>query len=701
MDETTRRDYDLEDILHEFGDGPMIAEPETPAQEDPDALDQALALEDEDFRIWLSNGQEDKPIPDLDATIPFHPVLPETAATEVTGDTIRLDGLREELGVRIHEEEPEPEAERPQNLEDTIRSEPFSEHWEPEYDQPMGEYIPPQPIVFHPRSRLRELKRKLVAGPEKRFYQLSEQGVGKLQAAIFFSLLVVLISAASTAMYALGMVQENRMRLMIFGQFMALLVSALLGSNQLIAGLADLSKKRFTLNTLLGLTFLMCCADGIVCLRQVRVPCCAAFSLEVTMSLWSTYQRRSTEMSRMDTMRKATHLDGIAACPDYIDGKKGFLRTEGQVEHFMDNHAAMGKPERNLNRYALVAACLSLAIGIFAGVMAGIAAGIQVAAVSLLAAVPATAFISQSRPAWVLERRLHRLGTVLCGWQGIEGLSGKAVFPIVYDDLYPSGTVRLNGMKFFGSREPDQVLAYATAVMTVAENGLADLFNQILDSRNGRHYNAGSVCHYENGGLGGLVDGEAVLLGTATFLNEMGIEVPDNARVKNAVYVAIEKEFSGLFALNYEKILSASAGLSTLTAYRKLACVFTGNDFTVTHGFIRSKFGIKPKRFYLPDYDTREQLRQREPEEGAVSLIMTTAPGLASLAYGVTGARVLRTTCRFGTALHIIGGAVGLAIMALLVALGALELLTPANMFLYQLVWMIPALLITEWTRSV
>jgi len=30
-----------------------------------------------------------------------------------------------------------------------------------------------------------------------------------------------------------------------------------------------------------------------------------------------------------------------------------------------------------------------------------------------------------------------------------------------------------------------------------------------------------------------------------------------------------------------------------------------------------------------------------------------------------------------------------------------LELLTPTNMFLYQLVWMIPAFLITEWTRSI
>jgi len=39
--------------------------------------------------------------------------------------------------------------------------------------------------------------------------------------------------------------------------------------------------------------------------------------------------------------------------------------------------------------------------------------------------------------------------------------------------------------------------------------------------------------------------------------------------------------------------------------------------------------------------------------------------------------------------------------MLVLAILGARELLTPANMFLYQLVWMIPGLLITQWTRSI
>ncbi len=735
MDEKERQEFDLEDILKEFGITPEPEEESEDLQEDlpwkmpareerenneetvtidlaaigkamaqePKDSEQTVVIDLEQIHNAVIQEQEE-----LEQTRRMEPVAEETPADK--GDTIRLDGLKKRLADRAEKERAMEETQgilRTWSPENTVHAEPFSSGWEPEYEQPMGEYVPPAP--FKPRSRFQELKRKLIEGPEKRYYELTEQGGGKLQIAIFLSLLVVLICAVSTVMYALGMVQENRMRLMVFGQFLAMLVSALLASYQLIEGIADLSKKKFTLNTLLAITFFVCFADGMVCLMQVRVPCCAAFSLEVSMSLWSVYQRRYRERSQLDTMRKATRLDGLAACPDYLEGKKGLLRKEGQVEDFMDRYEEAGPWEKRLNTYSLIAMIAAFVVGIGAGVWEGLSAGVweglatgvQVSAVSLLAALPATAFICQSRPACVLESRLHKLGTVLCGWQGINGLAGKAVFPLTYNDLYPAGTVRLNGVKYFGSREPDQVVAYAAAVIAADKGGLEGLFAQVLDDYNGRHYDAYDLCHFDNGGMQGMVEGETVLIGSASFMQDMQVEIPENARLSYAVYVAIETELCGLFAVSYEKSQSVTAALTTLNAYRGLTCALTSDDFMLTQGFLRSKFGIKPKRFLLPDYPVRQELRQKEPEADAPVLMMTTALGLAPYAFGVTGARVLKSASRLGALLHMIGGVVGLAIMVLLVVLGALELLTPANMFLYQLVWMIPAFLITEWTRSI
>jgi hypothetical protein len=246
--------------------------------------------------------------------------------------------------------------------------------------------------------------------------------------------------------------------------------------------------------------------------------------------------------------------------------------------------------------------------------------------------------------------------------------------------------------------KPDEIVAYCTALISAQGGGLVSLFTQLLDSRNGIHYEAENLCSYD-GGIGGEVNGEPVLVGSLTFLANMGVEVPEGIRVGQAVCIAIDGELCGLFAVTYDKTRGASAGITTLCAYRGLRPIFAQSDFVLTRSFIKGKFGVEPKKLELPEEEVRVQLRQRERSGEAV--VLTTAEGLAPFAYGVTGARSLHTAGMLGTIVHILGGSVGIAMMLVLAILGAGQLLTPGNMFLYQLIWMIPGLIISEWTRVI
>ncbi len=685
MDEKDQnpQEFSLEDILKEFGES-SAEEPEEETAEEPAA-----------------EPETEVPEPEVPAEAPED--LGDTRVIPVvTGDTIRVDtaavaaAVRDDLSqTRSFAPVQETAPEQPQ------KPEPYSEEWTPEYEQPISDYVPPQPIIFHPRSRLRELKRKLVAGPEKRYYDLVEQGVGKLQIAMVLSLAVVLLSAGATVLYELDMVQPDRMKLMIFGQFFALLISALLGSYQLIEGVRDLFRLRLSLNTLLVFTLIVCCVDGVFCLSEQRVPCCAAFSLQVTMSLWSAYHKRTTEMGQMDTMRKATHLDSLTASPDYFEGRTGILRGEGQVEDFMDTYNKPTGPEKAVAAYVVAAMLAAVGAFIMGALLHGVSAAFQAAAVTLLAAAPASFFVALSRPEAILEKRLHALGTVLCGWQGVKGFCGKIVFPLDHNDLFPAGSTKMNGVKFYGSRDPDEVVAYAAALISANGGGLVPLFDQLLDSRNGRHYDAENLRSYGDGGIGGEICGEPVLMGMLPFMKDMGVEIPEGTRVNQAVYMAIDGELCGLFAISYERCSSSASGMRTLCAYRNLKSVLVSGDFMLTESFIRGKFGVRTKRIAFPDRQVREELQNRESEDGAPALALTTREGLDTMAYAVTGARALRTACRLGTTIHILAGIVGIVMILVLTWCGSLHLLTPANMFLYELVWMIPGLLITEWTRSV
>ena len=199
---------------------------------------------------------EQAPKADLSRTMAFTPV----------GEQAVNADLSRTMAFTPVGEKPEEGAARTPDLERTIRMAPVSQFpkgkvrdalpvenegdtrvlpdveggWEPEYEQPMGSYPTSPRVLQHPQSRLRELKRKLVTGPEKEYYALSEKGLGKVQLAILLSLLVAAVAAVVTVLYGFGHIGTERHKTVIFTQLLALLFSGLLASFQLIDGVADL-----------------------------------------------------------------------------------------------------------------------------------------------------------------------------------------------------------------------------------------------------------------------------------------------------------------------------------------------------------------------------------------------------------------------------------------------------------------------------
>ena len=701
-------EFDLDEILNEFHDEPAPDAAEVEPDEELEALLHLpeltitpVVVKDTSIEALLEN------VPDLPVLEGDTTVLPEVA---LEGHTVQFAPIIEEAQPKSLTEDTIqiPEQEQPVSNEDTRpigdlsaflkESAPAAEEAAeaaPEEEKPSI----PEPIPF--RSRLRELKRQLVAGPEKRYYELSEVGTARLQIALLLNIAIVILCAGVTTMFALDMVPENRLRLVIFSQVLAMMCSALLGSHLMVDSVGDLMKGRFTVNTLLTLTFAACMIDGIFCLMELRVPCCAAFSLEMTMALWARLQRRNTEMAQMDTMRKAVRLTGIIKVENYYEGMDGLLRTEGEVDDFMQTYDKMTSPELVQSIYAALSFVACLGIAGFAGYLHGISMGVQILSTSLLVAVPATFFISTTRPMAILEKRLHMVGTVLCGWEGIKDLCGKAAFTLTDMDLFPKGSTKLNGVKFYGDREPDEVVSYSASLILRSGGGLVPVFQQLLKNRSCESFAVENFQNYGDGGIGGEVCGEPVLLGTLDFLQDMGVEIPEGTMVSQAVYASIDGQLSAVYAISYAKMRSAAAGLVTLCGYRKLRLLKVPGDFMLTESFLRTKFNVKTKRIRFLDREAAAELNRFRPDPSEPVLALATREELVSSAYAVTGARALRQSTKLGVILHLLGGMLGLITMLVLGYLGSTELLTPTNVLLYQLVWAVPGLLVTEWTRIV
>jgi len=713
------QEFTLEDILREFGSGsgdtihdevaPELLEdvPLRELLEDLPVAEHLAPREEPELLTWTPRSDAAPAAPSMSDTQAFAPVVPvssgdtqvlDTAAIRAqtapkgsfSDDTQAFAPLGEGPAAEPYRTNPVPEF-----------AEPFSANWEPQYDQPIGEYTPPEPIIFRPRSRLGELKRKLMEGPEQRYYALSEQGVGKLQIALFVSMLIVVLAVASIVLHRLDMVRENRMRLLVFGELFAMLISALLCWERLADGIGNLFKGKFNVDTLLVFSFVSCVIDGTLCLKSVKVPFSAAFCLQSLMCLWSEYQKRSTELCQMDTLRKATRLNRVTKAADCYEGRPGFCMTEGQPEDFMDSYQSVSGPQKALDRFTLGALIASMLVAAAAFAKGGLEAGLHTWSAAILAACPATLLISQTRPAWTLQRRLYRFGSVICGWPGVKAAAGKAIVPISDENLLPGGSVKINGVKFYSTRNPDTIIGYATAVMSESGSCLAPLFEHMHKARRGQSFVVDEFKHYGDEGYGAIICGESVLMGTQEFLKRMGVEMPAGTRVNQAVYLSIDGEFSGVFALAYGKLKGVSAGLHALCSQRRLTTVLATTNFLLDEGFLRSRYGIDTRHIAIPTAEEREKLAVWQPNtEGSIPCALTTQEGLAGAAFAITGARSLRIASIAGAAVHILGGVVGLAAVLLLTIAGRTDLLTPANLLLLELCWAVPGLMFSEWTRN-
>jgi hypothetical protein len=237
-------------------------------------------------------------------------------------------------------------------------------------------------------------------------------------------------------------------------------------------------------------------------------------------------------------------------------------------------------------------------------------------------------------------------------------------------------------------------------MMHVTESALDDVFAQLLKSRGGK------LCTVTDPeimdlGVKGIIQGHTVILGTQDLMAAAQVTIPEGASVAQAVYCAVDGKLAAVFAINYNRTKASAAGLVTLGSCRKIRPLVLSNNFLLTPELIKEKFKVRTKRIDFPQRDVRRELEEIQPSEELIAAALVTQRNLSSAAYAVTGAKTLRSTCRVGMVLHIVAGVVGMLIMYALAYLGELELLSPLNILMYQVVWMLPALLITEWTRTV
>ena len=447
------------------------------------------------------------------------------------------------------------------------------------------------------------------------------------------------------------------------------------------------------MKTLVALTVLVTALRGFATIFSGTMSLSAAGSLVLTVSLWGEYLLTSAKLRTIRTVLAMEEPLAAARVHGVWNGKDGLYRETADTCSLVEDLEQLPREFKVLGAFSAVLAAASLAAAIVLWQKAG-REFLWAWNVMLLGVCPVGGTLAYGRAFCLASRRLKAAGAAISGSEGARRLSGSAAVVITDGDLFPSANVSLNGIKIFTEHAPELLLGYAAAILERSgARTMEKLFRDALEAQNGRHFRLDNFRAYEAGGLGGEIGGDVVLLGGLGFMQTMGVAVPHDARLKQALYISVGSQAAAVFALNYSPSEAVRSGLAVILSSRGLIPVLATRDTLLTPNMVSAKYHLPVDRFEYPLSRQRAELTQADApgEHGA----FLSRGSFLSFAAAVCTGRRLRRSIPAAIATAITGAVVGLFLMALLVLIGAYEVAGPLNFLIYHAIWLVPCGLIS------
>ena len=286
-----------------------------------------------------------------------------------------------------------------------------------------------------------------------------------------------------------------------------------------------------------------------------------------------------------------------------------------------------------------------------------------------------------------LAKRLAKSGGAVAGFAGADEIRASNCVILTDSDLFPPGTVTLNGLKVYGE-ESSKVISYAATMAHASDCGLSRLFDNLLLSDGGHLQPLDDLNFYEEGGISGMIHGETVLFGTLTFFRKKRITLPKDIKLQTGVYLAVDGALVAVFAVKYMAAENVDWALHALHRSH-ITPVLAVRDGNITPALLKRKFGTDARAVF-PKLSTRIALSERG---GGRPFALLYREGLMPYAEVTLGSKRLCRAVHIGNRLAFFGSVAGTLLAFYLAFVEAYSVLNPLMMLAFSALWTLAALI--------
>jgi hypothetical protein len=507
--------------------------------------------------------------------------------------------------------------------------------------------------------------------------------------------LLYLCLAASLALPLPGLLAEGWLQIWVCAGVHA---AALALSYDLVAdGFRHLGANTLTVLASLA-TLADACTMGVLGDRGGSLPYSLVCVVALSVGLWGRELKQSARRTCCRTAAGAKTPYVVTLDEDKWDGRAAFTKWAGTVEGF---GSQIQSDDCAVLAFRPMAALLIIACLLFSAI-ASVGRGHKelffwCLSATLCAGATLSGTLAFALPFRTISRRLSSVGAALAGWEGVRRQEKGAGILLTDTDLFPPGSVVLNGVKVFQNHSLEKVISVTATLIHGMGCGLDRTFHDLVRTQGTIYRRAEALRCYE-GGASAVIRGEEILVGSASFMHLMEVKLPQGLNVKNAVFCAINGELAGIFALSYGLHSTVRPSLGALIGNR-ISPVLATRDFNLIPAMLHQRFKLPAEKMEFPEQKRRWALSDPRQNHDRTLVCVLCREGIGPLSEAVVGAKRLNLAARVNSVIAVVGAVVGVLLTFYLTAQMAFTSLSVLSLLVFLLMWLVPTLLISGWVN--
>ena len=265
-------------------------------------------------------------------------------------------------------------------------------------------------------------------------------------------------------------------------------------------------------------------------------------------------------------------------------------------------------------------------------------------------------------------------------------------------DLYPAGSITLNGVKAFDNYKIEESFLSAAAVLREAGSPLASVFDNVVDNHGGKLPKVESVMYEDKLGLVGWVNGERLLIGSAELLEKFGVTAPPLSgeeqymkEGRKKTYYAKGSKAVAMFVTTYSATLRIAEELQRAEANGINLLVRTA-DPNITSEKISEDFGIFFRSVKVLSTGLGNVCQEiSSQKEDSSRAYLATRGSFLPFIRAISGCVRMKSNISLTVVIQLIGLILGVLITATITLCSGVHSLDSIKILLYLIFWGVAA----------